>query len=232
VRIDVAFTPAEAAEAPTGIVIDVIRATSTICQALASGYSRIFCTAEVEEARTLRSELGEGVLGGERDNVTIEGFELGNSPREYHMPLGETLILTTTNGTRAIVTAAVRCERVLVASLMNLTAVVAAVRAAGEDALVVCAGVQGTLALDDAFVAGRIVHELPWERSDSAEASARLVSTWSDAEEAFRASRSGRNLMRNAPELDEDIPFCARESVLDVVPRLRGMRGMAAEIGL
>ena len=60
------FTPDEAGAAPTGIVIDVIRATSTICQALASGYERVYCTAEVEDARALREALGDGVLGGER----------------------------------------------------------------------------------------------------------------------------------------------------------------------
>lgn len=229
-RVDVAFTPAEAGEAPTGIVIDVIRATSTICQALASGYERVFCTAEVEEARALRSELGQGVLGGERNNVPIAGFDLGNSPREYVEPLGGTLILSTTNGTRAIVTAAVRSERVLVASLLNLAVVVEAAREAGQDVVVVCAGVQGTLALDDAFVAGRIVSELGWERTDAAEVAVRLATTWSAAEEAFRASKSGRNLQENAPELLDDIPFCARESVLEVVPRLVAMRGAAAEI--
>jgi len=232
VRVDVVFTPDEAGAAPTGVVIDVIRATSTICQALAAGYQRAFCAAEVEEARALRDALGEGVLGGERHAVRIPGFDLGNSPREYVEPLAETLILSTTNGTRAVVAAAARCERVLIASLLNLAAVVESARAAGEDVVVVCAGVQGTLALDDAFVAGRIVELLGWERTDAADAAARLVSTWSGAEEAFRASKSGRNLMENAPELEADIPFCARESVLDVVPRLVAMRDGAAEISL
>jgi len=232
VRVDVAFTPAEAGEAPTGIVVDVIRATSTICQALASGYERVFCTAEVEEARALRSELGQGVLGGERNNVLIAGFDLGNSPREYVEPLDGTLILSTTNGTRAIVTAAARSDRLLVASLLDLTAVVRAAREAEQDVVVVCAGVQGALVLDDAFVAGRIVSELGWERTDAAEAALRLATTWNGAEEAFRASKSGRNLLENAPELEEDIPFCARESVLDVVPRLVAVRDSAAEIAL
>ncbi|MEP7223389.1 MAG: 2-phosphosulfolactate phosphatase [Actinomycetota bacterium] len=231
-RVDVVFTPDEAGAAPTGIVIDVIRATSTICQALASGYERVFCSAEVEEARALRKALGEGVLGGEREAARIPGFDLGNSPREYVEPAGRTLILSTTNGTRAVVATAQTCERVLVASLLNLSAVVEAARAAGENALVVCAGVQGTFALDDAFVAGRIVQLLGWERTDAAEAAARLVTTWSGAEEAFRASKSGRNLMDNAPELDADIPFCARESTLEVVPRFLGMRDGAAEISL
>lgn len=231
-RVDVVFTPDEAGAAPTGVVIDVIRATSTICQALAAGYERVFCAAEVEEARAFRDALGAGVLGGERQAVRIPGFDLGNSPREYLEPVGQTLILSTTNGTRAVVAAAQRCERVYIASLLNLSAVVEAAREAGQDVVVVCAGVQGTLALDDAYVAGRIVALLGWERTDAAEAAARLVSTWGGAEEAFRASKSGRNLMENAPQLEDDIPFCAREGVLDVVPRLVAMRDGAAEISL
>jgi 2-phosphosulfolactate phosphatase len=232
VRVDVVFTPDEVGKAPTGIVIDVIRATSTICQALSSGFERVFCTAEIDEARALRDALGEGVLGGERKAVRIPGFDLGNSPREYLAPTAKTLVLSTTNGTRAVVTAAHRCDRVVIASLLNLSAVVEAAREVGEDALVVCAGVQGALALDDAFVAGRIVELLGWERTDAAEAAARLVTSWSGAEEAFRASKSGRNLLENAPELEADLAFCARESALDVVPRLRRMRGSAAEIAL
>jgi 2-phosphosulfolactate phosphatase len=232
VRVHVAFTPDEAGAAPTGIVIDVIRATTTICQALASGYERVFCTAEVEEARGLREALGGGVLGGERNAVRIPGFDLGNSPREYLEARDGPLILSTTNGTRAIVTAAQRCQRVLVASLLNLASVVDEARAAGDDAVVVCAGVQGTLALDDAYVAGRIVEVLGWERTDASEAAARLAATWSGAEEALRASKSGRNLLENAPELEDDIAFCARESVLDVVPRLVALQEGAAEIAL
>ncbi|MFO7573171.1 MAG: 2-phosphosulfolactate phosphatase [Gaiellaceae bacterium] len=228
--VDVALTPDQAGEAPTGVVIDVIRATSTICQALAAGYERVYCAAEIDGARMLRDELGGGVLGGERDAVRIPGFDLGNSPREYLEPAGDALILSTTNGTRAVVSAAERCGRVFVASLLNLSAVVAAARAPGEDVLVVCAGVEGALALDDAYVAGRIVELLGVGRTDSAEAAARLAATWSGAEEAFRASKSGCKLLENAPQLEPDIPFCARESVLDVVPRLVSMRDGVAEI--
>ena len=229
-RVDVAFTPDRAGTASTGIVIDVIRATSTICQALASGYERVYCAAEVEEARALRDLLGAGVLGGERNAVRIPGFDLGNSPREYLDPAGKTLILSTTNGTRAVVAAAERCERVLIASMLNLEAVVEAAREHGEDVVVVCAGVQGAMNIDDSYVAGRIVALLEAKRTDSAEVAARLCTTWSGAEEAFRASKSGRNLLANAPELGEDLSFCARESVLGVVPRLVGMRDGAAEI--
>jgi 2-phosphosulfolactate phosphatase len=232
VRIHVAFTPEESAAAPTGVVIDVIRATSTICQALASGYERVLCAAEVEGARSLRNGDGSVTLGGERLGVRIDGFDLGNSPREYLEPRSAVLGMSTTNGTKAIVTAAARCEHVLIASLLNLDAVVAAAQREGEDVAVFCAGVKGAFALDDAYVAGRIAESLDGERSDAAEAAVRLARSYPTAEDAFRASRSGRNLIAHGPELEADIPYCARESVLDVVPQLVGMRGVAAEITL
>lgn len=228
-RVHVAFTPDEAAAAPTGIVVDVIRATSTICQALAAGYERVWCAAEVEEARALRTE-GAVTLGGERLGLRIDGFDLGNSPAEYVEPRTPVLALTTTNGTRAIVTAARRCERVLVASLLNLAAVAEAALADGDDVAVFCAGVKGAFALDDAYVAGRLAERLACDRSDAAEAAVRLARSYGSAEEALRASRSGRNLIDHGPELEADIAYCARESVLDVVPRLAGWHGAAAEI--
>ncbi len=228
-HVHVAFTPDEQAAAPTGIVIDVIRATSTICQALATGYERVLCAAEVEDARSLAA-LGGVTLGGERLGVLIDGFDLGNSPREYLTVRTPTLAMSTTNGTRAIVTAAERCERVLIASLLNLEAVIDAARAHGDDVAIFCAGVKGSFALDDSYVAGRIVEQLGDDRSDAAVAAARLAASYPTALEAFRDSRSGRNLINHGPELEADIPYCARESVLDVVPRLTGMQGVAAEI--
>jgi 2-phosphosulfolactate phosphatase len=212
------------------VVIDVIRATSTICQALAAGYERVFCAAEVEDARALRDGDGRVTLGGERLGVRIEGFDLGNSPAEYLEPRSPILAMSTTNGTRAIVTAAERCDRVLVASLLNLAAVVDAAREHGEDVALFCAGVKGAFALDDAYVAGRVAESLEWQRTDAAEAAVRLARSYATAEEAFRQSRSGRNLIDNGPELEADIAYCARESVLDVVPRFVAMRGVAAEI--
>jgi len=229
VHVHVAFTPDEPAAAPTGVVIDVIRATSTICQALATGYERVLCAAEVEDARALAARGGV-TLGGERLGVRIEGFDLGNSPREYLTVRTPTLAMSTTNGTRAIVTAAERCERVLIASLLNLDAVIEAARAHGDDVAIFCAGVKGSFALDDSYVAGRIADQLGSDRSDAAEAAVRLAASYVTAEEVLRASRSGRNLINQGPELEADISYCARESVLDVVPRLVGMYGVAAEI--
>src|ERR687884_2162104 len=120
-RVHVAFTPSEAATAELGIVVDVVRATSTIAQALASGYRRVLCCAEVEQARALRASLGEeAVVGGERDAIRIEGFDVGASPREFLEPRAETLILSTTNGTRAVLETASRCKEVWLGSLLNL----------------------------------------------------------------------------------------------------------------
>lgn len=229
-RVHVAFTPDESAAAPTGVVVDVIRATTTICQALASGYERILCAAEVDDARALRTDPAAVTLGGERLGVRIDGFDLGNSPREYLDVRTPTLAMSTTNGTRAIVTAAECCERVLIGSLLNLAAVTEAAAAHKEDIAIFCAGVKGAFALDDSYVAGRIVELLDYERSDAAEAALRLARSYGSAEEALRASRSGRNLINHGPELEADIPYCARESVLDVVPRFARMHGVAAEI--
>jgi 2-phosphosulfolactate phosphatase len=223
-RVHVAFTPSEAVRAPTAIVVDVLRATSTIAQALASGYRRVLCCAEVEEALGLRVRLGEGVLAGERNAAAIPGFDLGNSPRELLDPLGETVILTTTNGTRAIVAAAEHAETVLVGSLLNLDAVAGAA-GGGGDVEVVCAGLQGRFTIDDAYCAGRIVELVGGERSDAAEAALRVARSYPSALDGLRASENPEHA-----RLGEDIAFCARESVLDVVPRLARMEGSAAEI--
>jgi 2-phosphosulfolactate phosphatase len=233
VRVHVAFTPAEEVGAPVGIVVDVLRATSTICQALAGGYERVLCTGEVDDARALSSAEGGAPLAGERLCVKIEGFDFGNSPREFAdgAPKGDTLVLTTTNGTRLLLAAASRCETVLVGSLLNLAAVVDAAKASGvEEVAVLCAGVEGELALDDAYCAGRIAQALGGEPADSATAAIRLAQTFASHEDGLGSSFSAENL-RNAGH-DADIAWCARESVLDVVPRVVSREGASVRVAL
>jgi 2-phosphosulfolactate phosphatase len=225
-RVDVAFTPDEAAEAPTAVVVDVLRATSTIAQALAAGYERVVCTAEVEDARSLRSELPESLVGGERNAIRIEGFDVGASPREFLEPRGKTLILSTTNGTRTILAAAARSSTVLLGSLLNLAAAAHAAAEAGEDVVVLCAGFKGAFALDDAYCAGRIVQLLGGDRTDAAIAAALIAESYPTAHEALNARTYG------PPGLEDDIAFCARENVLEAVPRLVGSIGAAAVMGL
>jgi 2-phosphosulfolactate phosphatase len=227
VRCHVAFTPAEAATAPLGIVVDVMRATSTIAQALASGYRRVLCCREVEEARRLRVELGdEAITGGERDARLIEGFDAGASPREFLEPRAETLILSTTNGTRAVVTAAASCGEVLLGSLLNLDAVAAHVRARGQDAIVLCAAYEGAFAIDDAYCAGRIVALLDADRTDAAKAAEVIAARYPNAIDGINARTYG------PPGLEEDIAWCSQVSVLDVVPRFSRMLGSVAEVTL
>jgi 2-phosphosulfolactate phosphatase len=218
VRVRVGFTPAEEVSAPLGIAIDVLRATSTICQALASGYERVVCVAKVDDARAL---AGDGVaLAGERFNVRIDGFDYGNSPREFFEPPSRpTLALTTTNGTRLLLEAAARCETVLVASLLNLDAVVAVVLSSEPDEVaVLCAGVEGAFAIDDAYVAGRIAAALGGDPDDAAVAAIQLAGSFASAEEAIGAGTSAANIRR--ARLDDDIAWCARESLLELVPRV------------
>jgi 2-phosphosulfolactate phosphatase len=226
VRIHVAFTPAETIRAPVGVVVDVIRASSTIAQALASGYPRVYCCPEIDDARALRDELGEGLLGGERDAIRIEGFDVGASPREFLEPRDVPLILSTTNGTRAILAAAAACEEILLGSLLNLDAVARAVRERGRDVAIVCAGYKGAFALDDAYCAGRIVELLEGERSDAAVAAALLARAFPDAAAGVNARTYG------PPGLEEDIAFCVRESVLDAVPRVGRIVPRGVEIEL
>ena len=225
-RVNVAFTPSEAASAPVGVVVDVLRATSTIAQALASGWPRVLCAPGIEEARAVRARLGEGLLGGERDARRIEGFDVGASPREFVDGGDVPLVFSTTNGTRAILTAAANCDRVFLGSLLNLDAVATAAREGGEDVVIVCAGFKNAFALDDAYCAGRIVRLLSGERNDSSKAAELIAQSFPTAHEALLARTYG------PAGLEEDIRFCARENVLEVVPRFSRMVGPAAEITL
>jgi 2-phosphosulfolactate phosphatase len=230
VRIDVAFAPGVMPAAPVTVVVDVIRATTTIAHAVGQGYSRVLACSEIDQARQLHARLGNGaVLAGEVACVKPEGFDLGNSPSEYAdgPALGETLVLATTNGTRAIVSAATDADAVLVGSLANLTACAAAAarlaRDGDRDVLVQCAGVEGEFALDDAYVAGRFVAELrvwlaEWVASDAAVAAEVLSEGFPSSGEALAASTSAAKL-RDAG-LGEDLRICARESTVDAVPRV------------
>jgi 2-phosphosulfolactate phosphatase len=226
VRVDVAFTPVEEASARVGIVVDVIRATSSIAQALASGYERVLCCAEIEEAQALRRELGdEAVVGGERNAIVVDGFDVGASPREFaQAPKAKTLILTTTNGTRSILTAASRCDVVLVGSLLNLSAVARAAREAGGDVAIICSGFRGAFALDDAYCAGRVVTAIGGDGSDAAIAAEVIARAWPDPLAGLNARTYG------PPGLEADIEFCAQVDLLDTVPRFSRMVGSAAEI--
>jgi 2-phosphosulfolactate phosphatase len=224
--IDVAFTPAEAKAADVAVVIDVLRATTTATQALASGYRRVLCVDSLE--RALRMRARGRVLAGEQHGKMPSGFDLGNSPGEVAHNAAEELVLATTNGAPTIVDASRRAPVVLLACLLNLDAVVAEV--AGADVQIVCSGTYGAIALEDVYVAGRLSAALSGERTDAALVAEAVARAHPHAYDVLAASANAKVLFE--AELGDDIEFCARESVLDIVPRVERTRpGLAIVVG-
>src|SRR6185295_5726914 len=151
--IDVAFLGTHVRPAATAVVIDVLRATSTITLALASGYERVLVAGSIDEASALRTP--QRTLAGEVGCARAPGFDLGNSPEETASPRTPELVLATTNGAPAIVASAEVADKVIAASLLNLDAVLAHL-AGAEDVLLVCAGTDGRVSIEDVYLAGRL----------------------------------------------------------------------------
>lgn len=233
-RLDVFFTPVEAESVPTPpdatvVVIDVVRATTSMVEALANGARGIYPTASTEEAVKLVQSLGreDTLLAGERKGAKIEGFDLGNSPREFTADVvGDTrLVWTTTNGTAAFASATVQdAERVVACAFTNLSAVARAV-ASDASILIQCAGREDRFALDDALCAGmlasRILEATEGERTVND--GARAVMALADGvtlDAGFLARcESGRALA--AIGLEDDLKVCAELDRHDVVPQMR-----------
>lgn len=228
-RVDVAFTPAElpkgGAAGRTVVVIDVLRATSTMVHALANGARRIVPVTTVEEAVRKAEELGRDavLLCGERDCQQIRGFDLGNSPEEFtpERVAGRTLVMSTTNGTPALLAAAGSAE-CLVGALLNAGAVARRVAAAGRDAVILCSGREGRFAYEDAFCAGLVLRRLRRLRSrvrtdDAGRAVVRLIGRGEgSALPVLRRSAAARRLLEL--DLGQDVHFCAQVDVHDVLP--------------
>ena len=221
--IDVAFTPADVRPAELAVVLDVLRASSTVAAALATGYRSVLCCEGPERAEELR---GPGrVLAGEQDCRPIPGFDFGNSPGKLEPGEGRELVLSTSNGCPAILAAAEESGEVLVGALVNLDALVEAIPA-GCDVMVVCSGTNGRFALEDAYAAGRLVARVGGERSDAARAAERIAGAYADAYEPLAESADAA-VLKETDQAD-DIAFCAQESVLRVTPRVSAITsGMA-----
>ncbi len=221
--IDVAFLGTAVRPAGTAVVIDVLRATSTITLALASGYERVLVAGSLDEATALRAP--DRTLAGEERCARAPGFDLGNSPDEMRDPATTELVLATTNGAPAIVAAAAAADEVLVASLLNLDAVVAQL-AGRDDVLLVCAGTDGHVSMEDVYLAGRLSAELDGERSDAARIAEALAAAYPNPFDALSASGGAIGLRREG--LESDIALCAQESIVEVVGRLSEMVDGAA----
>src|SRR3954447_2128563 len=221
--IDVAFLGTTVRPAGTAVVIDVLRATSTITLALASGYERVLVAGSIDEASALRTP--QRTLAGEVGCARAPGFDLGNSPEETLSPRGTELVLATTNGAPAIVACGAVADEVLVAALLNLGAVVEQL-AGREDVLLVCAGTDGRVSLEDVYLAGRLSAQLEGDRTDAARIAEALVAAYPDAVDALGASAGAIGLRREG--LESDIAYCAQESIVDVVGHLSEMVDGAA----
>ena len=224
--IDVAFLGTDVRPAGMAVVIDVLRASSTITLALASGWERVLVAGSIDEARELRTD--RRTLAGEVGCAKAPGFDLGNSPEETLSPRTPELVLATTNGAPAIVASAEVADDVIVASLLNLDAVLAHL-ADADDVLLVCAGTDGRVSIEDVYLAGRLSRALGGERSDAAQVAEAVAAAYGTAVEALEASAGAVGLRREG--LESDIAFCAQESIVDAVPRLAETVDTVAVLG-
>ena len=236
-KIDVYFTPLGLAGGDLGgraiVVIDVLRATTTVVTALANGAKAVIPAATSEEAVRLASNLEkDGVLlAGERKSLKIEGFGLGNSPREMSPAAvaGKTIVLATTNGTPALVVAQ-GGDPVLVGAPVNFRAVAERARQLlGErgDLVIICAGREKQFAIEDAYTAGRLVKAVKKgmrkvELNDAARAAVALTEQFATWTEALDHSEAARQLAD--VDLKDDVAFAAQADRFDVVPTYANRR--------
>lgn len=228
--LDVAATPAAAstrAPAAVVVVIDVLRATSSIVTALEAGAAGIVPVRETDEAIAVMHRLGRerSLLCGERDSRLIAGFDLDNSPASYTSGrvAGKTLVFTTTNGTRALVEAARGNAVVYCGALLNRTAIVERLRAAEGSVRLLCSGSHGQPSFEDLLGAGAIAGALllqdkSLELSDAARAAATVYAA--NAKRLADAVASGTHARAlGTAGFAADVAACAKIDVSDCVPR-------------
>ena len=228
-RIDVFFAPDELRRELTGrvaVVIDVLRATSTIVEAMANGAKSIYPVATTEDAVRLKQTLDreDVLLSGERRSRPIEGFDLGNSPREFtpEIVADKTIIMTTTNGTPALLRGS-SADRCIAASFLNLDAVAADLAATDKRIAVLCAGREGRFALEDALFAGALIRSVRTHRpgsiglNDAGFAATALERRYrTHMAQVISHTRAARQI-RDAG-LTEDVAYCLTQNRHNVVP--------------
>jgi 2-phosphosulfolactate phosphatase len=239
--LDVLFTPADFAalknrnlDDTTCVVFDVFRATSSMVTALANGAEAIIPVGEIPEALAVKQKQPSVLLAGERDGVRIRAaltggtdFDLGNSPREFtkETVAGKTIVMTTTNGTRALRSCA-HAKTIFICSFPNLKATADSIlRAQPANFLLICSGTYEQTAYEDALGVGALC-DLLWSKldpsliSDSAKMARELYLTASkDLLAAASTSRNGKRLC-GIPELRDDVPFCIQRDVFNFTAAL------------
>lgn len=240
-HIDVTFTPSDLAgqdkSGRTVVVLDVVRASTTIIQAIGNGCAQVIPTATVEEAREIAAGLPphERLLGGERGSQRLPGFDLGNSPREYTADRvrGKIIVFTTTNGTNTI-HAAEGAERILIGAFANLPAVAEELAGANSSVILAAAGRLDRPVFDDIVCGGMLIQELQRLATDGitlTDAGMVALHVYQNYEgrilDALRFSASGQNLIGLGEEYQADLPFCAQVGVSNVIPVVQDGRIVA-----
>lgn len=228
-KINVLLSPVAADElsftGKTTVVIDVLRASSTIVAALSNGAREVVPVATVEFAVKVSGGMfgGQTLLGGERHTKKIEGFALGNSPLEYtpEIVTGKTIILFTTNGSKAIVRAKFS-ENLFVASFLNLEKLARHLVKLNKDFEILCAGRNNYYSMEDSVCAGKLVSEVQKlnkdvEMSDSAKACFALNKAFGrNTFNMLKESEHGKILLENG--FEEDLKYCSNLNNSDVIP--------------
>lgn len=226
-RVDVFLTPVIPPAFDAGrycyIVVDVLRASSTIVTALANGCREIIPLAQVSDARSLRAADPEVLLGGERGGTRIPGFDLDNSPRSYGPEIvkGRRLGLTTSNGTRVLSKLSGQ-DAVYIGCFLNASYLAAKVWGSNyTHCFIVCAGTSGLFSLEDFLGAGYITSVLNEHKQCTLGDGARAAEVCfeamkGDLVELLLSSHHGRELV--ALGLKEDVIFCAQKDIFNVVP--------------
>lgn len=211
----------------TTVVIDVLRASTTIIQALQNGAREVIPVASVEFAVKVSGGMfgGQTLLGGERNTRKLEGFALGNSPLEYtpEVVRGRTIILFTTNGSKAIVKAKFS-ENLFIAAFTNLNAVAKHLIKLDKEFEILCSGRGNYFSMEDVICAGKLISEIKKitndvELTDSAKASVALNESFgNNILSMMEQTEHGKILVEN--NFDEDLKFCSRISTSETIPYL------------
>ncbi|MEJ2614096.1 MAG: 2-phosphosulfolactate phosphatase [Ignavibacteriaceae bacterium] len=209
----------------TSVVIDVLRASSTIVTALQNGAKEIIPVASVEFAVKISGGLftGQTLMCGERNTKKIEGFALGNSPLEFTEDkiAGKSIILYTTNGSKAVVKAKFS-ENLFITTFLNLSAVANKLIEVGKDTEIICSGRGNAISLEDIVCAGKLVSEIQKnkeeiELSDSSKASISLNKTFGkNIHKMLKDTEHGQILIKNG--FEKDIEYCSKLDLLEAVP--------------
>ena len=236
-KIDVTFLPDEAADykLKTVIIIDVLRASSTIVTAFSNGCKSIITKPDIKSARKYKDSDPEILLGGERKGLKVDGFDLGNSPLEYAKQVvkNKNLVLTTTNGTKAVESARY-AKNILIGCFLNLESVVKSALDYEDDIIILCAGNDGRFSLEDTFCAGLMLREITTMNKtitleDGAfftfKAFKQIITNESQTTNTgifkiISQTRHGKRLQ--SLNFFEDLKYCARLNQLSIVPKLSG----------